>query len=212
VGVGWCLKVIGSYNKPPKTTKYLHITCYLLHWVPVESIPIQHNRKEDVMSYLYLNTEAAELIKARGKTDDKKEALTDKLSKLMPYTAFRASECESPDLHEEVRQAVTASFTQRERTLIAYTRAEAKSLNALQKKDRKTAQQKIGSRCADIYKALKKRQVEPRDTERKAKTLSQKLIPMCETMEKQIVAADQPDIKSVKVSMDLLAAFRASLS
>ena len=164
------------------------------------------------MSYLHLSNEAAELIEARGKTDNKREALTDKLSKLLPYTAFRASECESPDLHEEVKQAVAATFTKREKTLLAYTSAEAKSLNELQKEDRKKAKQKIGSRCADLYKALKKRQTEPRDTERKAKTLSQKLIPMCDTMEKQIVAADQPDIKSVKVSMDLLAAFRASLS
>jgi len=164
------------------------------------------------MSYLHLSNEAAELIKARGKTDDKKEALTDKLSKIMPYTAFKASECESPELFEEVKQAVGATFTKRERTLLAYTPAEAKSLNELQKADRKTAKQKIGARCGDLYKALKKRQAEPRDTERKAKTLSQKLFPMCETMEKQIVAADQPDIKSVKVSMDLLAAFRASLS
>jgi len=164
------------------------------------------------MSYLHLSNEAAELIEARGKTDNKKEALTDKLSKIMPYTAFKASECESPELYEEVKQAVAATFTQREKTLLAYTPAEARSLNDLQKADRKAAKQKIGARCGDLYKALKKRQVEPRDTERKAKTLSQKLIPMCETMEKQIVAADRPDIKSVKVSMDLLAAFRASLS
>ena len=164
------------------------------------------------MSYLYLSNEAAELIAARGKTDDKKEALTDKLAKIMHYTAFKASECASPDMFTEVKQAIVASFNATERKLLDYTRAEMAGLNEAQKAQRKLAQQKIGARCGDLYKALKKLQAEPRDTARKAKTLSQKLIPMCDTMEKQIVAADQPDIKSVKVSMDLLAAFRASLS
>jgi hypothetical protein len=163
------------------------------------------------MSYLHLSNEAAGLIEARGKTDDKKEALTDKLAKIMHYTAFRASECESPDLHEEVRHAVTASFTKRERTLIAYTRAEAKSLNELQKEDRKKAQQKIGSRCADIYKALKKRQVEPRDTERKAKTLREFIEAEIGKIEDRIAKADSPDIKSVKATADALAALRATL-
>ena len=164
------------------------------------------------MSYLHLNTEAAAIITDLGKNANKSDSLVDKLSGLLPYTAFKKAECASDELFDEVKQAVAASFTKRERTLLAYTRAEAGSLNELQKKDRKEAQQKIGARCGDLYKALKKRQAEPRDTERKAKTLSQKLIPMCETMEKQIVAADQPDIKSVKISLDLLAAFRASLS
>ena len=111
-------------------------------------------KRKDVMSYLHLSNEAAGLIEARGKTDDKKEALTDKLAKIMHYTAFRASECESPDLHEEVRHAVTASFTKRERTLIAYTRAEAKSLNELQKEDRTTSTAYNASGGSYIYMAF----------------------------------------------------------
>ena len=162
------------------------------------------------MSYLHLSNEAAELIEARGKTDDKKEALTDKLAKIMHYTAFRASECESPDLHEEVKQAVAASFTKREKTLLAYTRAEAKSLNELQKADRKLAKQKIGSRCADIYKALKKRQAEPRDTARKTKTDSEFIIELVDKGEARITKSEAPDFK-VKEVMDLLAALRAAV-
>lgn len=169
-------------------------------------------RRKDVMSYLHLNTQAAELITAHGNNSNKGDSLVAKLSALLPYTAFKKAECESDELFDEVKTAVAAAFTKRERTLLAYTRAEAGSLNELQKADRKKAQQKIGARCGDLYKALKKLQAEPRDTERKSKTLSQKLIAMCETMEKQIVASDQPDIRSVKVSMDLLTAFRASLS
>jgi len=165
------------------------------------------------MSYLHLTNEQGALITDIGKNANKGDSLVAKLSKTgLPYTAFKASECASPDMFTEVKQAVAASFNATERKLLDYTRAEAKSLNERQKADRKAAKQKIGARCGDIYKALKKLQAEPRDAERKAKPLSQKLIPMCETMEKQIVAADQPDIKSVKVSMDLLAAFRASLS
>ena len=163
------------------------------------------------MSYLHLTNEAAELIKARGKTDDKKEALTDKLSKIMPYTAFKASECESPELFEEVKQAVAETFTKREKTLLAYTPAEARSLNDLQKKDRKTAQQKIGARCGDLYKALKKRQVEPRETARKAKTLREFIEAEIGKIEDRIAKADKPDIKSVKATADALAALRATL-
>ena len=163
------------------------------------------------MSYLHLSNEAAELIEARGKTDNKKEALTDKLAKIMHYTAFRASECESPDLHEEVKHAVAASFTKREKTLLAYTRAEAKALNELQKKDRKAAKQKIGARCGDLYKALKKRQTEPRDTERKAKTLREFIEAEIGKIEDRIAKADSPDIKSVKATADALAALRATL-
>jgi len=165
------------------------------------------------MSYLHLTNEQGALITDIGKNANKGDSLVAKLSKTgLPYTAFKASECASPDMFTEVKQAVAASFNATERKLLDYTRAEAKSLNERQKADRKAAKQKIGARCGDIYKALKKLQAEPRDAERKAKPLSQKLIPMCETMEKQIVAADQPDIKSVKISLDLLAAFRASLS
>lgn len=165
------------------------------------------------MSYLHLTNEQGALITDIGKNANKGDSLVAKLSKTgLPYTAFKASECESPDMFTEVKQAVAASFNATERKLLDYTRAEAKALNERQKADRKAAKQKIGARCGDLYKALKKLQAEPRDTERKAKPLSQKLIPMCETMEKQIVAADQPDIKSVKISLDLLAAFRASLS
>ena len=165
------------------------------------------------MSYLYLSNEQGALITAIGSNANKGDSLVAKLSKTgLPYTAFKASECESADMFTEVKQAVAASFNATERKLLDYTRAETKSLNERQKADRTAAKQNIGARCGDLYKALKKLQAEPRDTERKAKTLSQKLIPMCETMEKQIVAADNPDIKSVKVSMDLLAAFRASLS
>ena len=165
------------------------------------------------MSYLHLTNEQGALITDIGKNANKGDSLVAKLSKTgLPYTAFKASECASPDMFTEVKQAVAASFNATERKLLDYTRAEAKSLNERQKADRKAAKQKIGARCGDIYKALKKLRAEPRDAERKAKPLSQKLIPMCETMEKQIVAADQPDIKSVKISLDLLAAFRASLS
>lgn len=165
------------------------------------------------MSYLHISNEQGALITAIGSNANKGDSLVAKLSKTgLPYTAFKASECESADMFTEVKQAVAASFNATERKLLDYTRAEAKSLNERQKADRKAAKQKIGARCGDLYKALKKLQAEPRDTERKAKPLSQRLIPMCETMEKQIVAADNPDIKSVKVSMDLLAAFKASLS
>ena len=165
------------------------------------------------MSYLHLSSEQGALITAIGSNANKGDSLVAKLSKTgLPYTAFKAAECESPDMFDEVKTAVAASFNSTERKLLAYTRAEMSGLNEAQKAQRKRAQQKIGSRCGDLYKALKKLQAEPRDTERKAKPLSQKLIPMCDTMEKQIVASDQPDIKSVKVSLDLLAAFRASLS
>ena len=162
------------------------------------------------MSYLYLSNEAAELIAARGKTDDKKEALTDKLAKIMHYTAFKASECESPELYEEVKQAVSESFTKREKTLLAYTRAEAKSLNELQKADRKLAKQKIGARCGDLYKALKKRQAEPRDTARKVKTDSEFLLELVDKGEARITKSEKPDFK-VKEVMDLLAALRAAV-
>jgi hypothetical protein len=162
------------------------------------------------MSYLYLSNEAAELIAARGKTDDKKEALTDKLAKIMHYTAFKASECESPELYEEVKQAVSESFTKREKTLLAYTPAEAKSLNELQKADRKLAKQKIGARCGDLYKALKKRQAEPRDTARKVKTDSEFLLELVDKGEARITKSEKPDFK-VKEVMDLLAALRATL-
>ena len=165
------------------------------------------------MSYLHISNEQGALITAIGSNANKGDSLVAKLSKTgLPYTAFKASECASPDMFTEVKQAIVASFNATERKLLDYTRAEMAGLNEAQKAQRKLAQQKIGARCGDLYKALKKLQAEPRDTARTAKTLSQKLIPMCETMEKQIVAADQPDIKSVKVSMDLLAAFRASLS
>jgi hypothetical protein len=163
------------------------------------------------MSYLYLTNEQGELITAHGKAEDKKEALTDKLSKTgLPYTAFKASECEPADMYEEVKQAVAASFTKRERTLLAYTTAEAKSLNELQKKDRRTAKQKIGARCGDLYKALKKRQVEPRDTERKVKTDSEFILELVDKGEARITKSEKPDFK-VKVVMDLLAALRAAL-
>ncbi len=163
------------------------------------------------MSYLHLSNEAAELITAHGKTIDKAEALTDKLSKLMPYTAFKKAECESPDLFEEVKQAVVASFTKRERTLLAYTRAEAGSLNDLQKADRKAAQQKIGARCGDLYKGLKKRQAEPRDTARKAKTLCEFIVAEIGKIEDRIAKSEKPDIKSVMATTKALAALRATL-
>jgi len=163
------------------------------------------------MSYLYLNTQAAELIIAHGKNSNKGDSLVAKLSKVLPYTAFRASECESAELFDEVKTAVKASFTQREQTLMAYTRAEAGSLNALQKKDRKTAKQKVGSRCADLYKALKKLQAEPRDTERKSKTLREFIEAEIGKIEDRIAKADSPDIKSVKATADALNALRATL-
>ena len=103
------------------------------------------------MSYLHLNTQAAELITAHGNNSNKGDSLVAKLSSLLSYTAFKKAECESDELFDEVKTAVAASFTKRERTLLAYTRAEAGSLNDLQKSDRKKAQQKIGARCADLY-------------------------------------------------------------
>lgn len=163
------------------------------------------------MSYLHLNNEAAELITAIGKTDDKKEALTDKLAKTgLHYTAFKKAECESSELFDEVKVAVAAAFTKREKTLLAYTSAEAKSLNDLQKADRRLAKQKIGARCGDLYKALKKRQAEPRDTARKTKTDSEFLLELVDKGEARITKSEKPDFK-VKEVMDLLAALRATL-
>ena len=163
------------------------------------------------MSYLYLNTEAAAILTDLGKNDDKKESLVAKLSPLLDYTAFRASECESPELFAEVKTAVAASFGKRERTLLAYTRAEAKSLNELQKADRKKAQQKIGSRCGDLRKELKKLQTETRDAGRKAKTLREFIEAEIGKIEDRIAKANNPDIKSVKATADALAALRATL-
>jgi len=163
------------------------------------------------MSYLYLSNEAAELITEHGKNADKGDSLVAKLSNIMHYTSFRASECESPELYEEVKHAVSQSFTKREKTLLAYTRAEAKSLNELQKADRKLAKQKIGARCGDLYKALKKRQAEPRDTERKSKTLREFIEAEIGKIEDRIAKADNPDIKSVKATADALNALRATL-
>ena len=164
------------------------------------------------MSYLYLTNEQGELITAIGNLAHRADSLVAKLSKTgLPYTAFRKAECESDELFDEVKQAVAASFTKRERTLLAYTRAEAGSLNDLQKADRKKAQQKIGARCGDLYKALRKLQAEPRDTERKAKTLREFIEAEIGKIEDRIAKADNPDIKSVKATADALAALRATL-
>ena len=163
------------------------------------------------MSYLHLNSEAAELITAHGNNANKGDSLVAKLSKLLPYTAFKKAECESSELFDEVKIAVAASFPKRERTLLAYTRAEAGSLNELQKEDRKKAKQKIGARCGDLYKALKKLQAEPRDTERKAKTLREFIEAEIGKIEDRIAKADNPDIKSVKATAEALAALRATL-
>jgi hypothetical protein len=163
------------------------------------------------MSYLYLNNEAAELITAHGKNADKGDSLVAKLSKIMHYTAFKKAECESSELFDEVKVAVAAAFTKREKTLLAYTSAEAKSLNDLQKADRRLAKQKIGARCGDLYKALKKRQAEPRDTERKSKTLREFIEAEIGKIEDRIAKADNPDIKSVKATADALNALRATL-
>jgi len=163
------------------------------------------------MSYLHLNTEAAAIITDLGKNSNKKESLVAKLSPLLNYTAFRASECDSAELFDEVKTAIAESFDKRERTLMAYTRAEAGSLNELQKVDRKKAQQKVGARCGDLYKALKKLQTETRDAGRKAKTLREFIEAEIGKIEDRIAKANNPDIKSVKATADALAALRATL-
>ena len=55
-------------------------------------------RRKDVMSYLHLNTQAAELITAHGNNSNKGDSLVAKLSALLPYTAFKRAECESDEL------------------------------------------------------------------------------------------------------------------
>lgn len=163
------------------------------------------------MSYLHLTNEQGALITDIGKNANKGDSLVAKLSKTgLPYTAFKASECESPDMFTEVKQAVAASFNATERKLLDYTRAEAKSLNERQKADRKAAKQKIGARCGDLYKALKKLQAEPRDTERKAKTDSEFIIDLVDKGERRITKSEKPDVR-VKEVMDLLAALRAAV-
>ena len=163
------------------------------------------------MSYLHISNEKGALITAIGSNANKGDSLVAKLSKTgLPYTAFKASECESADMFTEVKQAVAASFNATERKLLDYTRAEAKSLNERQKADRKAAKQKIGARCGDLYKALKKLQAEPRDTARKTKTDSEFILELVDKGEARITKSDNPDFK-VKEVMDLLAALRAAL-
>ena len=163
------------------------------------------------MSYLHISNEQGALITAIGSNANKGDSLVAKLSKTgLPYTAFKASECASPDMFMEVKQAVAASFNTTERKLLDYTRAEMAGLNEAQKAQRKLAQQKIGARCGDLYKALKKLQAEPRDTARKAKTDSEFILELVDKGEARITKSEQPDFK-VKEVMDLLAALRAAL-
>ena len=169
-------------------------------------------RKRKVMTYLHITNEQGAIITAIGNNANKGDSLVAKLSLTgLPYTAFKASECASGDMFDEVKTAIVASFSVTERKLLAYTRAEMSGLNEAQKGQRKLAQQKIGARCGDLYKALKKLQAEPRDTQRKAKTLREFIEAEIGKIEDRIAKADSPDIKSVKATADALNALRATL-
>ena len=104
------------------------------------------------MSYLHLNTQAAELITAHGNNSNKGDSLVAKLSALLPYTAFKKAECESDELFDEVKTAVAAAFTKRERTLLAYTRAEAGPLNELKRRIGKRPSKRSGRDAATCTK------------------------------------------------------------
>jgi len=164
------------------------------------------------MSYLHINNEAAAIITDLGKNANKTESLVAKLSKHISYLEFKKDTASSVDSFEEVKLAIVASFDKRERGLLAYTKGELRTMNEGMKKDRKKAQQKIGSRCADIRIALEKLQKPKSDSGRKAKTLREwMLAEICDKAEKKIANADSPNIKSVKATVDALKALRATL-
>ena len=112
------------------------------------------------MSYLHINKEAAAIITDLGKNSNKKDSLVAKLSPLIWFTAFNAKTAASSEEHQEVKDAIIASFPKDERTLLAYSTAEMKALSEEAKADRRKLKQKIGARCGDLKKALQKLQEE----------------------------------------------------
>ena len=112
------------------------------------------------MSYLHINKEAAAIITDLGKNTNKKESLVAKLAPLIWYTAFAAKTAASSEEHQEVKDAIIASFPKDERTLLAYSTAEMKALSEEAKAERRKLKQKIGARCGDLKKALQKLQEE----------------------------------------------------
>ena len=170
------------------------------------------------MSYLHINNEAAAIITDLGKSSNaidakvaKRESVVKQLSAHINYTQFK-KESADPAMFAEVKHAIVASFDKRERMLLDYTKGELKTMNDVMKADRKKAQQKIGARCGDLYKALKLLQAPESKTGRKAKTLREWMIAeICDKAEKKIANADSPNIKSVKATVDALKALRATL-
>ena len=164
------------------------------------------------MSYLHIKNEAAAILTSIAQNGNKKDSLVAKLSKHISYLEFKSDTASSVDSFEEVKLAIVSSFSKRERGLLAYTKGELRTMNQTMKDDRGAAQRKIGSRCADIRIALEKLQKPKSESGRKAKTLREWMIAeICDKAEKKIANADNPNIKSVKATVDALKALRATL-